>query len=240
MTFENEYSYMIIFPRAFLFDLNGTMINDMAFHLKTWTHVLNHDLGANLTEEQVKAQMYGKNDEVLERVFGKGHFSKAELDKISIEKEKEYQKMYKPHLKLVDGLQEFLDRSRDLGVKMAIGSAAIPFNIDFVLDNLQIRDYFSAIVSADDVEHSKPNPETYLKAAALLQISPDECIVFEDAPKGIETAANAGMKAVAITTTHESTEFSAYRNILGFINDYNDPLLDQLLHASEKMQQGSR
>ncbi|PWU00418.1 MAG: haloacid dehalogenase [Bacteroidetes bacterium] len=231
---------MIIFPGAFIFDLNGTMIDDMNYHLRTWTYVLNHELGTNLTEEEVKSQMYGKNEEVLERVFGKGHFTKAELDRISIEKEKQYQEMYKPHLKLVDGLQRFLDRSRDLGVKMAIGSAAIPFNIDFVLDNLNIRDYFSVIVSANDVEHSKPNPETYLKAASLLQISPDECIVFEDAPKGIETAANAGMKAVAITTTHEVSEFSAYKNILGFIKDYNDPLMDQLLHASEKMQQGSK
>ena len=231
---------MIIFPRAFIFDLNGTMIDDMSFHLKTWTRVINRELGGNLTEDQVKSQMYGKNDEVLERIFGKGHFTQNEIDKISIDKEKEYQRIYGPHLKLIDGLPAFLERSRALGVKMAIGSAAITFNIDFVLDNLNIRDYFSAITSANDVEHSKPNAETYVKAASLLKISPDECVVFEDAPKGIESAANAGMKAIAITTTHEESEFSAYRNILGFIKDYNDPLMQQLLHASEKMQLGSK
>ena len=56
---------MIIFPRAFIFDLNGTMIDNMSFHLKTWTRVINRELGGNLTEDQVKSQMYGKNDEVL-------------------------------------------------------------------------------------------------------------------------------------------------------------------------------
>jgi len=110
---------------------------------------------------------------------------------------------------------------------MAIGSAAIPFNIDFVLDNLNIRHYFSAIVSADDVEKSKPHPQTFLDAAEKLGVNPADCIVFEDAPKGVETALNAGMQAVAITTTHEPAEFKQYPNILMFIRDYTDERLEQ-------------
>jgi beta-phosphoglucomutase-like phosphatase (HAD superfamily) len=75
---------------------------------------------------------------------------------------------------------------------------------------------------------SKPHPETYLKAAALLQVEPHDCIVFEDAPKGVEAALNAGMKAVVLTTMHEQEEFSAYSNILVFVKDYKDPVLDKL------------
>ena len=75
---------------------------------------------------------------------------------------------------------------------MAIGSAAIQSNIDFVLDGLHIRHYFDAIVSADDVTHSKPDPETYIKCAGKLGMDPDDCLVFEDAPKGAESAKNAG------------------------------------------------
>jgi len=112
---------------------------------------------------------------------------------------------------------------------MAIGSAAIPFNIDFVLDNLNIRHYFKAIVSADDVLLSKPHPETFLKAAALLNTNPADCTVFEDVPKGAEAAANAGMNAIVITTTHEAHEFEKLSNILHFAADFTDGYFESLL-----------
>jgi beta-phosphoglucomutase-like phosphatase (HAD superfamily) len=111
---------------------------------------------------------------------------------------------------------------------MAIGSAAIPFNINFVLDNLKLHHYFKAIVSADDVTKSKPNPETFLKAASLLNVPPGNCIVFEDAPKGVESAENAGMKCIVILTAHKKNEFNKYSNVLALVNDYRDPLLYQL------------
>src|SRR5687767_10044915 len=176
--------------KAFLFDLNGTMIDDMQFHLKAWYHIMNDELGAHLSWEAVKKEMYGKNSEVLERVFGKGRFTLEEMNELSIEKEKRYQREYIDHLRLIPGLQPFLEKAHALKIPMAIGSAAIMFNIDFVLDNLNIRHFFSAIVSADDVQHSKPHPETYLKAARHLGIAPQNCLVFEDAPKGVEAAQN--------------------------------------------------
>lgn len=214
---------------AFLFDLNGTMIDDMSFHTKAWYHILNHDLGANLTWQEVKMQMYGKNIELLDRVFGKGYFSVDQAAKLSLEKEQRYQEEYFPHLKLIDGLGSFLAQAKAANVKMAIGSAAIPLNIDFVLDNLNIRSYFEAIVSADDVQESKPHPETFTKAAQLLGIPAPNCVVFEDAPKGVEAAQNAGMPCVVLTTMHQEDEFKANPNIIGFIQDYSDPIIKKLI-----------
>ena len=214
-------------PKAFLFDLNGTMIDDMHFHTRAWHKVLNEDLGAQLTEEEVKVQMYGKNSELLVRIFGKDRFTKEEADKISIEKEKRYQKEFFPHLKLMEGLDDFLAQAHEHQIKMAIGSAAILFNVDFVLDNLNIRHYFKAIVSADDVSISKPHPETFLNGAKLLGVKPAECVVFEDAPKGVEAAQNAGMPCVVLTTMHEKKEFKQYNNIVAFVKDYTDPELQK-------------
>jgi len=213
--------------KAFIFDLNGTMVHDMHFHAEAWGTIINGELKGNLTHEQVKREMYGKNEEVLERVFGKGKFTPEEMDKLSIRKEEMYQEAFRPHLELIDGLHQFLQKAYEHNIPMAIGSAAIPFNIDFVLDNLNIRHYFSAIVSAADVVKSKPHPQTFLDAAEKLGVNPADCIVFEDAPKGVETALNAGMQAVAITTTHEPAEFKQYQNILIFINDYTDERLEQ-------------
>lgn len=216
---------------AFLFDLNGTMIDDMKFHNQAWFDILNVDLGANLSWDQVKAQMYGKNSELLVRVFGPGRFTQEEMDRLSVEKEKRYQKAYLQHLKLIDGLDEFLAKAHAKGIPMAIGSAAIPFNIDFVLDNLKLRHYFKAVVSADDVAVSKPDPETYLKCATILGVKPAECIVFEDAPKGVEAARNAGMRSVVLTTMHTKEEFLQGPDIIGFITDYRDSLLGGLFES---------
>ncbi|MEH3114854.1 HAD family hydrolase [Pedobacter terrae] len=215
-------------PKAFLFDLNGTMINDMVFHNHAWHNILTHDLGANISFDAVKKQMYGKNQDLLERVFGVGHFTQEQIDQISIEKERRYQTAYKKHLALITGLGDFLEKAKKSGIQMAIGSAAIPFNINFVLDNLAIRSYFNAIVSAEDVANSKPDPETFTKGAEILGVDANQCIVFEDAPKGVEAAQNAGMKCVVLTTMHTKEEFSAYPNIIAFIEDYTDPKLEEL------------
>jgi beta-phosphoglucomutase len=206
--------------KAFIFDLNGTMINDMEYHTKGWLHVLNNDLGGNFSYGQVKKEMYGKNSEVIKRFFGPDRFTNEELNDLSEEKERRYRKEFLPELKLLPGLDQFLQKAKDAGVKMAIASAAIPSNIDFVLDGLHIRDYFGAIVSAHDVVESKPHPETFLKAAKLLGVPPTDCLVFEDAPKGAEAAQNAGMKTIVLTTTHKPGEFDYLGNVIAYWTDY--------------------
>src|ERR1700744_1018560 len=206
--------------KAFIFDLNGTMVDDMTYHTKAWQNLLNDELGGNFTWDEVKPQMYGKNPEVLVRMFGPDRFTLAEMESLSLEKEKKYQVEFLPYLKLLPGLNDFLEKAYQKGILMAIGSAAIPFNIDFVLDNLNIRHYFKVIVSADDVMLSKPNPETFLKAAQLLNVPANDCLVFEDVPKGAEAAQSAGMDTVILTTTHTEDEFKAYGNIIHFSPDF--------------------
>jgi HAD superfamily hydrolase (TIGR01509 family) len=206
--------------KGFLFDLNGTMINDMDYHITAWHRILN-ELGAGITIERMKAECYGKNHDVIERILP-GKFTEAEKTKMSFEKERQYQQEFKPYLKLIDGLGMFLKDAHQAGIKLAIGSAAIMFNVDFVLDGLEIRKYFDAIVSADDVVKSKPDPETWLKCAEKLGLGPSDCLVFEDSPMGAESALNAGMKSIIITSLHNKKEFSAYPNVIDFIDDYKE------------------
>ncbi|MEO6150283.1 MAG: HAD family phosphatase [Mucilaginibacter sp.] len=208
--------------KGIIFDLNGTMINDMWYHTLAWEGILNGDLGGSFTRDEVKQNMYGKNHELLVRMFGKDRFTAEEMDRLSFEKEKRYQKAFLPELKLLPGLPEFLEKGYQKGIPMAIGSAAIPFNIDFVLDGLNLRKYITVVVSADDVKISKPHPETFLKCAELLDIDPADCLVFEDVPKGAEAAANAGMQAVILTTTHEPNEFAGMKNVLHFAENFAD------------------
>lgn len=212
--------HMQLQAKAFLFDLNGTLIDDMYFHKKVWFDILNEDLKANLSWEEVASHMYGKNVELLIRIFGPDHFTMDEMNRMSVEKEKRYQALYRPLLAGLPGLDQFLAATHEKGIKMGIGSAAILFNIDFVLDGLNIRHYFPSIVGAEHVQNSKPDPETYLKGAAELGVDPADCVVFEDAPKGVEAAMNAGMQCVVLTTMHTEEEFAAYPNIITYAKDY--------------------
>jgi HAD superfamily hydrolase (TIGR01509 family) len=204
--------------KGFLFDLNGTMVNDMPYHIAAW-HKEIISLGGLLTLEEMKHQCYGKNDELLERVFP-GRFSMEEKIKLGNDKEALYRIEFKPFLKLISGLETFLATAAQHNIKMAIGSAAIRENINFVIVNMHIRHYFSAIVSANDVEKSKPHPETFLKCAALISLDPKDCIVFEDTPKGVECAMHAGMKAVVILGEHQKEEFDHFTNVIHFTNDF--------------------
>jgi len=208
--------------KGFLFDLNGTMVNDMPYHIEAW-HKKIIELGGNLTLEEMKHQCYGKNDELLERVFP-GKYSMDEKVKLGNEKEAIYRIEFKPSLKLIEGLDAFLKQAAAQNIKMAIGSAAIIENIDFVIDNMNIRHHFEAIVSANDVSRSKPHPETFLKCADQINMHPNDCIVFEDTPKGVECAMNAGMKAIVILGEHTANEFAPYPNVINCILNYTELL----------------
>ena len=212
------YRYMKY--KAFLFDLNGTMIDDMPYHIHAWHGILN-ELDVKVTFDRLKQECYGKNDELLERIFPE-KFSIDEKKKLIIAKDKQYQSALKPNLKLIPGLYDFLKAAHIAGIKVAIGSAAAMFNINFVLDGLDIRKYIDAIVSADDVGQSKPDPETWLECIKRLNVDPKDCLVFEDTPKGAESARNAGLSCMIITTLHTAEEFEEYDNIIGFMADFQD------------------
>lgn len=215
--------------KAFIFDLNGTMINDMHYHAIAWKRVANEELGGNFSDDEIKGNMYGKNAEVLVRLFGKDAFGPERIEQVSQDKEEQYRREYKEHLQLLPGLADFLERAYQANIPMGIGSAAITANIDFVLDNLNLRHYFKAIVGADDVTHSKPDSESFIKPAQLLGVRPEDCIVFEDVPKGAEAAQNAGMQTVILTTTHQPEEFKDSSNILHFAADYHDSFFNTLI-----------
>ena len=204
--------------KAIIFDMNGTMIDDMMVHHHAWHRVLNK-LGLAISLEEVHQKVHGVNLEILEKLFG-DRFTLEERKQISKEKEESYRRIYKPDLKLIDGLTDFLNRLKEQQIPLAIGSAAPPGNVDFVLDNLNLRDYFDCVMHSDDVEYGKPHPEIYQKITTHLGFSPAECIVFEDTLAGAEAAQRAGCPIVVITTTHQASEFDKIDGIIKFISNY--------------------
>jgi beta-phosphoglucomutase len=214
--------------QALIFDMDGTMIDNMMVHHRAWQIVLK-GLGLDLDLEQIRQELHGKNEEILARIFG-DRFSENEFKRIAWQKEFAYRKVFFEQLAPIPGLMEVLEQAKDLGLKLGIGTAAPPENVNFVLDNIfGLRDYFSAIVHAGMVKRGKPDPQVHELVSAQLGIPLTNTLIFEDSPTGVETAQRAGCEAVVITTTHSEEEFTRFPNVRRFVETYEELDLEEIL-----------
>lgn len=215
--------------KAFLFDLDGTLIDTMPWHFKTWEIVVS-ELGSPLKGEELMKELYGNGAELMHRLVPHKTFTEEEARQIVDDKEARYRNLYGQNITVLEGAREFLEETLLQKIPMGIGTASNQANIDFALDFLDLRKYLDAIVGADDVQMSKPHPETWLKLAEALNTKPAHCIVFEDAPKGIEAAEKAGMQAIAITGHYSANDFNGYKNILKIVPSLNALKPGELLY----------
>jgi beta-phosphoglucomutase family hydrolase len=213
--------------RAFIFDMDGTMVDNMMVHHRAWQRKL-AALGLDLTLEEVRQSIHGINEEILERLFG-DRFSPEERRRIAWEKEAEYRDIFLSELRLVPGLEAFLKSALQAGIRMGIGTAAPHENVQFVLENLHLRPLFGSVIDASQVIKGKPDPEVFLRVAEELGADPADCVVFEDSPTGAEAARRAGMQAVIITTTHTAEEFAHFEHVVRIISDFEEVRVEELL-----------
>lgn len=213
---------------VFIFDLNGTIVDDMRFHQDAWHQVL-QELGSTLSREAVIHELYGKDEELLARIFGASSPIVKDVASITARVEKKYQDIVRGKLQAIHGLPEFLNKLKRHDKLMAIGTGASPLNTEFIVRQLNIAHLFDVIVKSDDVSLGKPDPETYLKIMSSLSVSASDCIVFEDAPSGAQAALRAGMECVVITTLHSREQFGMNDRIKYFIKDYTDVRLNNLI-----------
>ncbi|MFG6095196.1 HAD family phosphatase [Leptothoe sp. ISB3NOV94-8A] len=204
---------------AFIFDMDGTLVDNMAFHMQAWQKFLS-SLGVEMTEAEVQQQTHGTIEQCIRRICGE-ELSDAAVTTLAHQKEALYRELYKPHLQPITGLREFLQIAQSLEITMALGTSAMKPNIDLVLDGLDIAAYFTICVGGDDVTLGKPHPETFLTIAQQLDIAPRYCVVFEDSVIGIEAAQNAGMRAVALTTSAPASAFTGQSTVEYIIQDYS-------------------
>lgn len=207
--------------KAIILDMDGTITDNMQFHLPVWERVV-IEMGGSLQGEDLFKELYGKNEDIINRIFGENKFTLEESVYWGNYKEALYRELYKGKIVPLPGLTEFLKKAKQSGIKIALGTAGTPENIEFTLRELHIAEYFDVCIGRADVINSKPDPETFLKCAELLSVKPEECIVFEDVPKGVETALRAGMKCIVLKTTHTEYEFDKKENIIQFISDFTE------------------
>jgi beta-phosphoglucomutase len=193
--------------KAALFDMDGVLIDNARFHRQNW-YAFAEQHGRSLTHAEYDQYINGRVAAsalpyVLDRPL-----SPDEVATLGAALDANYRALYRPHLAPTPGLGTFLNWLRQQGIRCGVGSSAPPENIDMVLDGLGIRPYFDTLVNATMISRGKPDPEIYLTAADRLGTLPTECVVFEDAFSGIEAGLRAGMRVVALATTHTPAELA--------------------------------
>ncbi|MGX4640301.1 HAD family hydrolase [Massilia sp. SYSU DXS3249] len=213
--------------RALIFDMDGTIVDNMAFHTKSWVTFFERR-GRDIDADEFFRTTAGRQGKEIIRSHMGEHLADDEVATLNHEKEAVYRELYAPHLKAVAGFGDLIADARSQGIALAVGTAAPPANVEFTLDGLDLRRHFDAIVGATDVARGKPHPDVFLEAARRCGAQPENCIVFEDAPLGVEAARRAGMRCVVITTTLPREAFAEFDNVIAIVDDFASLSLDAL------------
>lgn len=204
--------------RAFIFDMDGTLVDNMHFHTEAWGKMLAEN-GIEMNAHDFLVKTAGKtNREILPAVFG--DLSDERINELGARKELLYRELFLPHRKTVEGVIEFLEISQKLGIKMAVATAAPIENMEFILDGLDLWKFFDAVTTADEITNGKPHPEIFLTSSKKLGVEPKNCLVFEDAVSGFDAAHRAGMKSIGISTVNSIEDILKLDSVVEAHDDF--------------------
>jgi beta-phosphoglucomutase family hydrolase len=189
-----------------LWDMDGVLVDTGELHFSSWAQVLS-EYGLPMTRELFRATFGMNHAGVLSALLGRP--AEPELvAEIGGRKEDGFRQALRGRVQPLPGVRLWLERLAEQGVCQAIASSAPPANIDALVDELGLRHYFAALVSGHDLP-GKPDPALFLKAARLIGVLPELCVVVEDAAVGVEAARRAGMRCIAVTTTSPAQALQA-------------------------------
>ena len=185
--------------KACLFDLDGVLVDTAIYHFQAW-RMLGENFNYQLTEDQNEQLKGVSRVESLNRILDWANYSATTEQKEAwlIEKNENYLQLISTMnpAEILPGVLDFLGQIKELGYKIALGSASK--NSEVILTKTGLLPWFDLIIDGNKVTKSKPDPEVFLKGAEGLGFKPEECIVFEDAQAGVEAAKKGGMKAIGI------------------------------------------
>ncbi|TLD71754.1 HAD family phosphatase [Phragmitibacter flavus] len=188
---------------GFIFDWDGVVIDSHAQHEESW-RLLFEELGRAMPGEFFKLTFGMRNQQIIPAWFDfVDAEDKAEIQRLGDRKEELYREIIKRDgIEPLVGVVNLLKELQALGIPAAVGSSTPRKNLDTIMSVIGVDGYFQQIVSAEDVNFGKPAPDVFLKAAQKIGRDPANCVVIEDAQVGIEAGKRAGMRVVAVATTH--------------------------------------
>lgn len=212
--------------KAVIFDMDGVIVDTNPHHRLAWRTYYQQN-GKTLSDADFIQYVSGKhNKDIVAHLFAGQPLSSEEIHRLSSEKEALFRELYSPVITPVPGLPDFLKVLNEAGIFTAVGTSAPVENLDFVVDALHLRPYFTALLNESMVSHPKPDPEIYQKAMAILGVAPSESVVFEDSMTGIQAAKASGAYVVGVATTQTPDELRPF--VDDVILDFTEMTLDRL------------
>ena len=212
---------------AVIFDFDGVLVDSEQIHHKAFNRVLTK-FHYQLSSREYYDRFLGLSDEELLRIVNKERnlsLSNQQFDKLLGEKANLFKEMAATEAGIIEGVPKFLNMLSDGRIPMAICSGALLPEIETILKGADLREFFEVIVSAEQVERGKPDPEGFLLALKLLNkklkksIKPEDCVVIEDSHWGLEAAKVAGMRAIAITNTYAAEHLKPADKVIVHLSD---------------------
>ena len=214
---------------ALIFDMDGTMIDSMPAHAQSWVAFVQQH-GINIDVPDLMRRTTGRTGaECMRELFGRD-LSHEEAWGYIAEKEQAYRELFGPVFAEVAGFRQFAQLTLARGLKFGVGTAGDRHNIAFAMGHLKLATLPHAIVGGDEGLPGKPEPAIFIEASKRMKIRAEQCIVFEDAPLGIEAARRAGMQAVAICTSHTVAQLAG-PHVIASANNYLELLESKFLET---------
>lgn len=195
-------------PILAIFDHDGVLVDSLQFHVDSWLE-LGRRQGLPITPEFVRETFGRTNPDILRQLLGQ-ELNDEVIRHYGDLKELCYREIACERLELMAGVRDLLDALTDAGARLAIGSSGPRANLELTVTACGLNGRFAAIAALEDVRRGKPDPEVFLVAARKAGVPPSRCVVFEDAPFGIEAAKAAGMVAIGVGTTHPIDQLAAH------------------------------
>jgi HAD superfamily hydrolase (TIGR01509 family) len=213
--------------RGALFDWDGVVIDSSRQHEESW-EMLAGEIGKPLPPDHFVRGFGMKNQVIIPQIL-KWTNDPGEIDRYSLRKEFLYRQIIREHgIQPLPGVVELLELLGQQGVPCSVASSTHRENIETIFDAMGLRGYFRAVVTSEDVSHGKPDPEVFLKSAAMIGRDPRNCVVFEDAHVGIAAGRDAGAKVIAVATTHPVEELGMADAAVHSLLEVDWPLIDGL------------
>lgn len=194
--------------KAVIFDMDGVISDTEKTHIIVETTLLKR-FGVEVDGEELSDKYAGVPSKVFMKKILDDHGVKTDIDKLIDEKWAMVTDLITQKLDPVPGVLELIDKLKNKGFKLAVGSSSTPKFVNLTLDKLDIKDKFDAVVTIDDVENGKPSPDIFLLAAKKLGVAPEECLVIEDGRSGMQAAKSAGMRCVGLVKDKNRKDYPA-------------------------------
>ncbi|AQG79274.1 beta-phosphoglucomutase [Spirosoma montaniterrae] len=185
--------------KAFLFDLDGVIVDTAIYHYQAWRRLAN-ELGFDISEEFNERLKGVSRTDSLDIILAHGGLTLSEARKteLATQKNEWYLELVSRMTSddILPGVPNFFSQVRKAGLQTALGS--VSKNAPLILERIGMNNVFDAIIDGNKISKGKPDPEVFTKGAAELEVSPAECVVFEDAVAGVEAGKRGGMYVVGL------------------------------------------